>query len=92
MFENNVINEFSHYILSRVAAADKMFKNREEVQKAYEIYDKSYQDILTILSKTGQQDLLTTMTSARENYTFWTLKAVYIQAFLDIYKIFLQND
>ena len=92
MSTNNVVNDFTDFVFARVTAAEKIFKDHKEVFEAYEVYDKAYQDIFKVLQKTDQQDLLKTLTNAQVMQTSWTLKAVYIQATLDMHKLFVDKD
>lgn len=91
MIPNNVINDFADFILARVTEAEKMFKDRKELNEACEAYDKAYQDIFKVLQKADQQDLLKTLTNAQVMQTSWTLKAIYIQATLDMHKLFIDQ-
>lgn len=92
MFKNNIIHELTDFILGRVAVAEKMFATRSEVKKAYENYDKSYNAIYSILKQSNQEHLLKTMHKAQVDYTYWTFKAIYIQALLDMHQLFINKD
>ena len=92
MSTNNVVHDFTDFVFARVSAAEKMFKDRLEVIEACEAYDKAYQDIFKVLQKTDQQDLLKALTNAQMMQTSWTLKAVYMQAALDMHKLFVDKN
>lgn len=84
----NIFQSLAGFVVGRVDIAEKIFKHHPEFQTSQEEYDQCYQEILEILSKTGQQQLLVNLKNAQYEHANWILQAVYLQACMDVYTLF----
>ena len=83
-----MLEDLNTFIVNRVAAAEKLFETRPEMQESKMKCDQLQAEVYAILEQSGQQELLRKLRSAQTEYEYWMLQSVYLQAVMDINDLF----